>query len=324
MTNENPLLKSSQLKNRALPFPEYQNSHYLPAVEASIEEARKNITKIKQQPEPTFENTIVALESASEDLDLIVSTFHSLLGAHSNDEMQGIAQELGPLVSAYSSDVTLDNELFACVEKVWEARADLSLNQEDARLLEETYDSFVRNGAKLPDNKRTRLREIDQRLSVLGPKFGENVLKETNAFEMFVSNEGDLAGLPDSAKEAAAQAAEAKGKPGQWLFTLHAPSLLPFLQYAENRDLREKMWRAYGSRAFQSEFSNEDIVIEIVKLRNERAQLLGFETHAHYVLNKRMAQTPEKVFSFLDKLKTASKPAEASAPCPAASMCPSS
>ena len=308
MTSTNPLLKNSEAKNKALPFPEIQNQHFLPAAEAAIEEARGQIEKIKSS-EPSFEATIVALETASEKLDLVTSTFYSLLGANSNEEMQKIAQELGPKTSAYSSDVALDPKIFECVESVWQKRNELELNAEEAKLLEVTYDSFVRNGAKLSEDKRNQLREIDQKLSTLGPKFGENVLKATNSFEMELTSDDDLIGLPESAKEAAAAAAEAKGKAGKWLVTLQAPSMIPFLQYSEKRELREKIWKAYSSRAFQGEHSNEDTIKEIVSLRYDRANLLGYPTHAHDVLDKRMAQTPEKVMAFFQKLLKPSRPA---------------
>ncbi|MEO0335263.1 MAG: M3 family metallopeptidase, partial [Pseudomonadota bacterium] len=308
MTESNPLLRYSEAKNKALPFPEIENHHFLPAAKEAIVEARANIEKLKAS-EPSFENTIVALETASERLDMVTSTFYSLLGAHSNEEMQKIAQDLGPMISAYSSDVALDPKVFENVEAVWKDRANLQLTTEEVRLLEESYESFVRNGAKLPEEKRQKLREIDQQLSTLGPKFGENVLKATNSFEMLLSSEDDLVGLPDSAKEAAAAAAEAKGKASRWLVTLQAPSMVPFLQYSEKRELREKLWRAYSSRAFADENSNEETIKSIVQLRYERANLLGYKTHADYVLHKRMAGSPEKVRGFLDKLLKASKPA---------------
>jgi peptidyl-dipeptidase Dcp len=306
----NPLLTESTLKHRAVPFQDIRNEHYLPAVNKCIARAQKNIETIKASTAaPTFQNTVEALEFASEDLGTILSVFYSMTSAHTNDEMQKIAQEVGPMVSTFQSDVILDQALFKKVESVWSQRQKLQLNQEQVQLLENTYLQFTRNGANLPEEKRQRLREIDQRMSVLAPQFSQNLLKETNQFEMYLTNPEDLAGLPDSSREAAAHAAEERGKAGQWLITLQSPSVVAFLKYSEKRELREKLWRAFGRRGCDGEFSNREVVLETVKLRHERAQLLGFSTHAAYVLSRRMAETPERVLEFLNRLKEVSKSA---------------
>lgn len=308
--NKNPLLEESQLKNQAVPFDQIQTEHYLPAVQEAIARARANIEQIKNNQEPaTFANTIEALEFASDDLSAVLGVFYPMTSAHTNDEMQKLAQEIGPVTSAFQSDILLDQKLFQRVQAVWDQRMNLDLAGEKKQLLENTYLQFTRNGANLPEDKRARLREIDQTLSQLTPRFSQNLLKDTHRFEMYLTKKEDLAGLPDSAIEAAAHAAEEKGKPGTWLFTLQGPSVVSFLKYSERRDLREKVWRAFAERGCQGEFSNADLVLNTVKLKNERARLLGYSTHAEYVLSRRMAETPDKVMNFLNRLKKICKSA---------------
>lgn len=308
--SQNPLLVESTLKNRAIPYPDIQPEHFLPALQAGIEKARKLIEDIKANPEePNFQNTIDALEHTTEDMGIAASVFYNMMSAHTNEKLQKLAQEIGPMMSAFSSELSHDEHLYARVQRVWDNRDHEGLNPEQMQLLENTYMSFVRNGASLTEEKRNRVKEIDERKSQLSPKFSENVLKVTNAFEMYIDNESDLEGLPESAVDAAAHAAEEKGKKGQWLFTLHAPSLMPFLQYSAKRELREKLWTAFNSRCCDGENSNADIILELVKLRHERAQLLGFQNHAEYTLDRRMAESPEKVNAFLDRLLQASKTA---------------
>ena len=306
---DNPILKDSLLRHRALPFPEIRPVHFLPALDQAIREARFKVEKIKANLEaPNFSNTIEALEMSDENLDRVSHLFYNLLHAHTNEELQKLAGEFGPKLSAHSSDVLLDDNLFTRIEAVYTHRESENLNVEATQLLKDTYDNFVRNGARLDKNKQKRLRELDQRLSQLSPIFSENVLKATNAFQLHISNKDrkDLKGLPDSSVEAAAMAARENGKEG-WIFTLHAPSLIPFLKYANNRRLREKLWRAYAGRGLDKETNNRKVVLETVRLRHERATLLGFNSHADYSLSKKMAQTPDKVMSFLENLLTVSK-----------------
>lgn len=306
----NPLLSPSSLPNQAPPFDKIEESHYLPAVEAAIAEARKNVDAIKaDKAAPDFANTIVALEISSEALGTVTGIFYNQLSAAGTDGLQALADKIGPLNSAFSSDVLLDETLFARVKAVYDKKDSLNLTPEQMTLLDETYKGFVRGGALLDATKKTRLRAIDERLSVLSPTFSNNVKKSGEQFELLIDNDKDLAGLPESALAGAQHAAEEKEHKGKWLFTLDMPSYLPFMQYADNRNLREKMWRAFASRAWKDSFDNSANVLETVKLRDERAKLLGYQNHAHYVLEKRMAETAETVQAFLAKLKAAYKPA---------------
>lgn len=310
MPSQNPFLTKFSAFDEAVPFDQIKVEHYLPALEEAIQIAKKNVAKIKSTTAAAdFENTIVALESASELADKIATIYGNLEVANADEALQALAKDIYPKLTALSSDISLDSEIFARVKTVYDNRANFKLNSEQSRLLEKSYLSFVRNGALLSATDKEKLRQIDQDLSVLGPKYSENVLKATNAFEMFLDKKEDLAGLPDGAVEAAAAMAEAKEKKGQWLFNLQIPSYLPFMTYAKSRPLREKMWRAYSSRAFKGEFDNQELVKKIVSLRAERAKLLGFKTHADFVLTERMAQNPLTVFDFLQKLLTASREA---------------
>lgn len=306
----NPLLQSFDTPNQAPPFDRIKEEHYMPAVEESIAMARKNVDAIKaDKAAPDFKNTVVALEDASETLGVVSSVFYNQLSAAGTDGLHDLAEKIGPISSAFSSDVMLDEKLFARVKAVYDAREKAGLTVEQMTLLEETYSGFVRGGALLDEEKKARLRDVNQRLSVLGPVFMNNVTKSAEKFELLIDKESDLAGLPESARAGAQQAAEDKGHAGKWLFTLEYPSYGPFMQFADNRDLREKMWRAFGSRAFGGEFDNTRTVLEIVALRDERAKLLGYKHHADFVLERRMAETEDTVWAFIEKMKKAYKPA---------------
>ncbi len=308
--SDNPLLEKSDLPNQTPHFDLIKTEHYLPAIKEAIEEARQNIDKIKNcRQEPTFPNTIIALETASETLGTVASIFYNQLSAMGGDELHALATEIGPINSNFSSDVMLDADLFARVKAVYDIRDTLELNAEEKTLLEDTYKGFVRSGALLDDDKKARLREISQELSTLNPAFMQNAVKSAESFELVIEDEKDLSGLPDGTIDAAAHAAEEKGYDGKWLFTLDYPSFGPFLQYADNRELREKIWKAFTNRAWNDEYDNSENIKKIISLRKERANLLGYDTHAHYVLEERMAKSPETVFAFLDKLKAAYKPA---------------
>ncbi len=307
---DNPLLQSSALPNQAPPFDKIKEEHYFPAIEKAIEVARHNVETIKNDlAAPDFQNTIIALETASEMLGTATSIFYNQLSAAGTDALHELAEKIGPLNADFSSDIVLDEALFARVKAVYDNKNNPDLTDEQQMLLDDTYKGFVRGGALLDDDKKGHLREINQSLSVLGPTFMNNVTKSGEQFEMFVDNENDLAGLPETALAGARQAAEEREKGQQWLFTLDFPSYFPFIQYADNRELREKMWRAFNSRAFGDEYDNSETILKIVSLRNERAQLLGYKNHAQFVLERRMAETPEDVFSFLEELKKAYKPA---------------
>lgn len=306
MNSSNPLLEEFQYA----PFSKLKNEHFKPAIIKAVEMAREEINKIASaSEEPSFENTIEALEFSGEKLDRITSIFFNLNSAETNKEIQKIAQEVSPLLSEFRNDIILNKDLFQRIKAVYEQRENLDLNTEQSTLLDKKYKAFSRNGANLPEEKQKALREIDKELSSLSLKFGENVLAETNNFEMHITEEKDLSGLQESFKEEAKAVAESRNKEG-WVFTLEYPSYLPFMKYADNRELRKKMALAFGSKAFHNdEFDNQENVLKIAKLRHTRANLLGFETHAHFVLEERMAETPEKVHAFLDELLEKAKPA---------------
>ncbi|MEO2081059.1 MAG: M3 family metallopeptidase [Leeuwenhoekiella sp.] len=304
--SENILLQNFDIA----PFDAIQNEDYKPAIEAAIAQARQEIDLITNNPDPaTFENTIAALDYAGYQLDRVTSIFFNLNSAETNETIQKTAQEVSPLLSEFSNDITLNEALFKRVKNVYDSRESLDLTREEEVLLDKRYKGFSRNGANLAEDKKARLREIDTELSKLSLTFGENVLAETNKFELHLTDEADLAGLPESTKEAAAQTAEEKGKEG-WVFTLEYPSYIPFMKYAENRELRKKMAIAFGAKGFHNdELDNQENVLKIVNLRQERANLLGYKTHAHFVLEERMAKSPENVERFLQDLLEKAKPA---------------
>jgi Zn-dependent oligopeptidase len=306
----NILLQKFDTKLDTAPFSKIKNEDYLPAFQEAIVLAKAEIDTIADNKEnPTFKNTIEALSFSGDTLDRISSIFFNLNSAETSDEMQKIAQDVSPLLSEFGNDVRLNASLFEKVKTVYDQRESLNLNPEQTTLLDKQYKSFSRNGANLPEDKKNQLREIDKELSKLSLQFGENVLAETNAFELHLTDEKDLAGLPEGTIEAARSLAKAQEKEG-WIFTLDHPSYIPFVTYADNRELRKKMAIAFGARCFQNnEFDNQEIVLKIAKLRFERANLLGYKTHAHFVLEERMAESPEKVLSFSNDLLAKAKPA---------------
>jgi Zn-dependent oligopeptidase len=297
-------------KYNTAPFSKIKNEDFLPAFQKGIELAKAEIDAIVRNPiKPTFENTIEALAFSGDVLDRISSIFFNLNSAETNDEIQKIAQEVSPLLSEFGNDVRLNPDLFARVKTVYEQREKLNLNPEQTTLLDKKYKSFSRNGANLPEDKKNQLREIDKELSKLSLQFGENVLAETQAYQLHITNESDLAGLPEGTIEAAHSLAKSLEKEG-WIFTLDYPSYVPFVTYADNRELRKKMAIAFGAKGFQNnEFDNQEIVLKIAKLRFDRAQVLGYATHAHFVLEERMAESPEKVKTFSNDLLEKAKPA---------------
>lgn len=302
----NPLLSPFD----TAPFSKIKDEHFKPAFLEAMEAARKEIDTITDNPnDPTFENTIEALEFTGQHLDRISSLFFNLNSAETNPKIQKIAQEISPLLSEFSNDVTLNEGLFKRIKSIYGKKDALNLSTEQQTLLEKKYKSFSRNGANLSEDKKKRLREIDTELAKLKLQFGENVLAETNKYELHLTNESDLDGLPEGEKEAAAQLAKSKDKDG-WLVTLDYPSYIPFMKYAKNRELRKTLSLAFGSKGFhEDELDNQSNVLMITKLRHERANLLGYETHAHFVLEERMAETPKKVHAFLNELLEKAKPA---------------
>lgn len=307
---KNPLLRDFNTPFDTVPFSIVKNEHFQPAIEAAIKEAKDEINQITSNPEtPTFENTLETLEFSGERLSRITSLFFNLNAAETNEDIQGIAQVVSPMLSEFSNDVRLDEKLYRRIESVHANRHELGLNPEQIMLLEKNYKAFVRNGAKLNAEDKKKLRKIDKELSTLSLKFGERVLAETNAYEMILTEESDLEGLPEGVREAAKLLAREKAVDG-WAFSLDYPSYIPFVTYSKRRDLREKMARAFGSRANQdNENNNREIVLRIANLRHQRAKLLGYDSHADFVLEERMAESPEKVEAFLKDLLTKAKPA---------------
>ena len=306
----NPLLQQFNTPHTTAPFSKVKNEHFKPAFQEAIAKAKAEIDVITNSTDAaTFNNTIEALDFSGYTLDRISSIFFNLNSAETNDEIQKIAQEVSPWLSDFSNDIRLNEKLFKRVKFVFDNRENLVLSTEQQTLLEKKYKGFARNGANLNDSDKEKLRELDKKLSKLSLQFGENLLAETNAYELHITNENQLKGLPEGAKEAAALLAKEKKKKG-WLITLDYPSYIPFMTYINDRKLREQLAKAFGARAFHgNKHDNQQIVLDIVKFRHERANLLGYKTHAHFVLEERMAETPEKVISFSNELLGKAKPA---------------
>ena len=286
------------------PFDKIELEDYMPAFKEAIAQQQKEVDDIVgQTAAPDFENTIVALDQSGSLLRKVNAVFSGLNSANTNDEMQALSRELSPLLSKNSDDIRLNKDLFARVKTVYDNRESLNLNKEQKKLLEETYKSFVRGGANLDAEQQARLRELNSEISMLQLTFGQNMLKETNAFQLVIENKDDLAGLPESLILNAEVAARAAGLEGKWLFTLHNPSVMPFLQYADNRALREKIFKGYINRGNNgNDADNKDVVLKLVTLRLEKAKLMGYDDYASFVLEERMAKTSDKVYALLDEI----------------------
>jgi peptidyl-dipeptidase Dcp len=286
------------------PFDQIKDEHFMPAIREAIARQRAEVKAIAaSKAAPTFANTIEALDATGELTEKVEGVFSNLYAANTNDSLQAIAKEAAPLRAALRDDILLDEALFKRVKTVWERRAKLKLAPEQARLLEETHKNFVRGGANLDSTRKERLRAINQRLSVLGVTFAENLLKQTNAYRLVIDKQEDLAGLPDRVVAGAAEAAKAAGLEGKWVFGLQAPSIWPFLESADNRELRRQILAAYVSRCGHGdERDNKAVLLETAALRAEKAQLLGYKTHADFVLEERMAKTPAAVYALLDQV----------------------
>jgi len=310
MTTENPLLQEWSTPFAIPPFEKIRPEHFKPAVEEAISLARKEIDHIvSDQAEPDFRNTVEALEHAGSLLNRIIPVLFNLNSSDTTPELQEAAREVSPVLTAFSNDISLNPALFARVKSIYEKRDSLGLNKEEMILLDRKYKNFIRGGAGLADAEQERFRAITVELSTLSLKFEENVLAETNDYTLHLKDEDDLSGLPEGVREAAEALAREKGREG-WLFTLHAPSFVPFMQYADRRDLREKIFRAYSCRAFRgNEHDNRELVSRITELRLEMARMLGYANYAAYALEERMASTPEEVNTFLRNLLEASSPA---------------
>ncbi len=302
----NPLLSTYDTPFQVPPFDKIKDEHFRPAFRAALTQHNEEIdTIINTADDPTFENTIVALENAGSVLGNVSRIFFNLNSANTNDSIQAIAKDMAPVLSAHGDEISLNEKLFARVKNVYDNRDSLQLDAEDAKLLEETYKGFVRAGANLSESDKEKLKKINSELSVLTNDFGQNLLAETNAYELVVDNEEDLAGLPTALKQAAADEAKTKGKEGKWVFTLQNPSVMPFLQYAENRELRKEIWNAYQMRGNNgNDNDNKEILLKTANLRLEKAKLLGYSSHAAYVLEEAMAENPTNVYALLNKIWT--------------------
>ncbi len=309
-SQQNPLLEKFATPFGVPPFDRIKPEHYLPSFDTAILSHQQEISAIvDNEAAPSFANTLEALNDSGELLNQVGGVFFNLLSASTNEQMQKIATEVAPKLARHDDDILLNRKLFQRIKAVYENRAGLSLSAEQKRLLEKTYKDFVRGGANLDERKQAELRGINQKLAVLSLTFSNNVLKEDNSFQLVLEKKEDLSGLPPSVLAAAAEAAQAAGKQGLWMFTLHKPSLIPFLQYADRRDLREKMFRGYINRGnHDDDRDNKSVLIQMADLRIQRAHLLGYKTHAHYVLEENMAKDPSEVYDLLQKLWQAAVP----------------
>ncbi len=307
---QNPFFQEFGTYKEATPFSKINNSHYEEAIDRGIKLAEQEIDAIvKQRSRPDFENTIVALENVGQDLNRVLNVFYPLVSAHCDNEMMEISIRVSAKLSEYSTNISLNEGLWQRIKEVYENRQMFNLDNEDMMLLQRTYDSFARSGANLQGEDREKYRKLSAELSELTTKFGQNVLKELNTYEIWLTKE-DLAGLPESSIEAATLAAKEKGREGEYLFTLAQPTYMAFMKYSSRQDLREKMYRLYNGRNMKGEFSNVEVMKRIVEVRREIANLLGYKTYAEYSLERTMAQTPQNVYGLLDQLRDAYRPAQ--------------
>ena len=303
-TESNPFFSEFQTPDGVPPFDQIKLEHYEPAFRKGMEEQNKLIQAIvDSKEEPNFENVIVAFDNSSPILDRVGGIFYNLTEAETTDELTALSMKLAPVLSEHGDNISLNHDLFLKIKAVYDKKDALGLNTEQNRLLEKIYKDFVRSGANLPADKQARLRDINKQLSTLGITFSNNILNENNEFKLFVDKKEDLAGLPDWFCQSAAQEAKAAGQEGKWLFTLHNASRLPFLQYADNRELREKMYKAYINRGNNNDKNdNKQIIKDILTLRLEKAKLLGYDCYSAFVLDNTMAKTPQTVMDFLGNL----------------------
>ena len=300
----NPFFQPYNTPFNVPPFDKIKDEHFQPAILEGIKRHEAEINAIANNPEaPTFENTILAMENAGELLFEVNRVFGNYNSANTNDKLQAIAKETAPNLSAHYDNVNLNAKLFSRVKAIWDKRESLNLNLEQAKILENRHKSFVRSGANLSEVDKDKLRKINTELSLTSLKYGQNILAETNKYELVISDKKDLAGLPNELIEAAAADAKAKNKEGKWMFTLSNSSVMPFLQYSSNRKLRQEIWNAYQSRAnHDNDLDNKNNAIQLANLRGEKARLLGYKSHSDYVLEESMAKTPENVAKLLNDL----------------------
>ena len=305
-TTMNPFFETYTTPYQVPPFDVIKNEHFKPAILEGIKKQETEINSIVSNKEkPTFDNTVLAMENSGKLLARVSTVFYNMNSANTNEEIQTIAKELAPKLSAHNDNIYLNEALFKRVKAVWDNQKNFKLNKEQAKILENLYKNFVRSGANLSEENKKRLREINSEMAVATLKYGQNILAETNSYELVISDKNDLAGLPNELIETAASDAKAKGKVGKWVFTLSNSSVMPFLQYSSNRKLRQEIWNAYQMRANNgNDKDNKELAIKISNLRGEKARLLGYETHADYVLEKSMAKNPETATKLLMDLWT--------------------
>ncbi len=308
--SDNPFLNKYDTPFEVPPFEQIKASHYMPAFLKGFEEQRAEIKSIINNPkEPTFENTIKALEYSGQLLTNVNRVFGALNSANTNDTLQAISRELSPIASKHNDDINLNDSLFQKVKSVYDNKDKFKLTDEEKKVLDDTYKGFVRSGAGLSPEDKDKLRKINEKLSILSVQFGQNLLAETNGFKLIIDNQEDLTGIPEGVRTQAASMAKSLNMDGKWVFTLQVPSMTPFLQYSDRRDLREKLFTGYFMKGDNdNEKDNKAIIAKIAKLRVERAHLLGYDSFADFVLERTMAKTPEKVFSFLSQVWDAATP----------------
>ncbi|MBU1014270.1 MAG: M3 family metallopeptidase [Bacteroidetes bacterium] len=306
----NPFFSEYNTPFQVPPFEQIKLGHYIPAFEKGMLEHKKEVDAIiNSKEEATFDNTIAAIDKAGELLGKVSMVFYSIVGANTNKELDSIQMVIAPVLAAHGDDIRLNPKYFERIKAVYDNREQFNLTAEQLFILENQYKGLVRNGAELTSEKKEELKAINQKLSTLAVQFDQNVLSETNSFKLVIDNEADLAGLPESVRAAGADDAKAAEMEGKWVFTTQRPSMYPFLQYSEKRDLREKLYMAYTNRSnHDDDKDNKAIVAQIMKLRVERANLLGYKTHAHLTLEPRMAGTPDRAIALLDQLWNAALP----------------
>lgn len=307
-SNMNPLFSEFNTPFGVPDFDKIKSQHYMPAFEEAMRIQKEEIDAIANQADaPTFSNTIEAMDATGAMLNRVANVFFNLTSAHTNDELNSISEEVAPKLSMHNDYIYMHEKLFARVQAIWENRSSLNINEEQTQLLEKYYKTFVRNGSLLTAAQKETLSQINQQLSVLTVKFGQNNLAEVNEYQLVVSDESKLTGLPEELRYAAAEAAKAKNMEGKWVFTLHNPSVMPFLQYAQNRELRKEIWEAFKDKGnLNNKNDNKALIAQLVNLRTQKAQMLGYKSYSHYSLEEQMAKNPETAYKLLNELWTAS------------------
>lgn len=308
--SDNPFFNKWETPFEVPPFEELKTAHYMPAYLKGFEEQKNEIKAIINNPdEPTFDNTIKALEYSGELLTKVSRVFGGLNSANTNDSLQAISKEVAPLMSKHRDDISMNDSLFQRVKFVFGNMDKFNLTEEEKKVLDDTYKSFIRNGAALSAEDKEKLRKINEELSMLSVQFGQNLLAETNGYKLVIDNEEDLSGLPEGVVKQAAAMGKSLNMEGKWVFTIQVPSMTPFLQYSDRRDLREKLFTAYFMKGDNdNEYDNKAIIARMAKLRAERSQLLGYQSYADFVLERNMAKNPERVFDFLEQVWNAALP----------------